>query len=62
MKIVYSFYDNSLDLKRINLAYIYLIPKKQDVNLITQYILDNIITKALIERLAPLMDTLIAHT
>jgi hypothetical protein len=66
MKIVYSFYDIFLDLKRINLAFICLIPKKQDANLITQYrpiSLINysvkIITKALTERLTPLMDTLL---
>jgi Reverse transcriptase (RNA-dependent DNA polymerase) len=69
MKIIHSFYDKSIDLKRINLASICIIPKKKDVNLFTQYrpiSLINcsmkIITKALTERLAPLMDSLIAHT
>jgi Reverse transcriptase (RNA-dependent DNA polymerase) len=63
------FYDNFIDLQRINLASICLIPKRQDANLVTQYrpiSLINysvkIITKTLTKRLVPLMDTLIAHT
>jgi Reverse transcriptase (RNA-dependent DNA polymerase) len=69
MNIIHSFYTHDLDLKRINLASIYLIPKKIDANTITQYrpiSLINysvkIITKALTERLTPLMDNLISHT
>jgi Reverse transcriptase (RNA-dependent DNA polymerase) len=69
MQIIHSFYDNFIDLKRINLASICLTPKKKDANLVIQYrpiSLINcsvkIITKALTERLAPLMDSLIAHT
>jgi Reverse transcriptase (RNA-dependent DNA polymerase) len=69
MKIVNSFYDNSLDLKRINLASICFIPKKSNANLISQYrpisfinYSVKIITKVMTKRLAPLMDTLIPHT
>jgi hypothetical protein len=69
MKLVNIFYDHSLDLTRINLASIYLISKKSDANVITQYrpiSLINcsvkIITKTPTERLTPFMDTLIART
>jgi hypothetical protein len=69
MKFVFSFYDYSLDLKRINLVSICLIYKKLYANIITQYISISfinysvkIITKTLIERLTPLMDFVIAHT
>jgi Reverse transcriptase (RNA-dependent DNA polymerase) len=69
MKLVHVFHSNTLDLSRINLASICLIPKKSDANIITQYrpiSLINcsikIITKLLTERLSPLMHSLIAPT
>jgi hypothetical protein len=69
MKLVNIFYDHSLDLTRINLASIYLISKKSDANVITQYrpiSLINcsvkIITKTPTERLTTFIDTLIART
>jgi Reverse transcriptase (RNA-dependent DNA polymerase) len=63
------FYYNILDIFKINLASIYLLRKKKDANLITQYksiSLINcsfkIITKLLTIRLAPCMNSLIAYT
>jgi hypothetical protein len=69
MQLVHAFHSNILDLSRINLASICLIPKKTNANTITQYrpiSLINynmkIITKLLTERLSPLMNSLIAPT
>jgi hypothetical protein len=69
MKLINAFYYGQLDLFRINLAYICLIPKKNDAQNITQFRLISlinysmkIITKLLTERLSPLMDNLIAPT
>jgi hypothetical protein len=69
MKLIFSFYEHSLNLKRINLASLCLIPKKNDANIITQYMSISIInysvkiiTKAFTERLTPLMDSFITHT
>jgi Reverse transcriptase (RNA-dependent DNA polymerase) len=69
MKLVHAFHSNTLDLSRMNLAFICLIQKKSDANIITQYRPINlinysmkIITKLLIEKLSPLMHSLIAPT
>jgi Reverse transcriptase (RNA-dependent DNA polymerase) len=69
MKLVNAFYYNELNLTQINLAFIYLIPKKKDANIIIQYrpisfinYSMKIITKLLIERLSPLIDSLISFT
>jgi Reverse transcriptase (RNA-dependent DNA polymerase) len=69
MTLVNAFYNHDLDLARINLAYITLIPKKTNAANITQFrpiSLINcsmkILTKLLIERLSPLMDDLISPT
>jgi hypothetical protein len=37
IKLVHAFYHNILDISKINLASICLLPKKQDAQLITQY-------------------------
>jgi Reverse transcriptase (RNA-dependent DNA polymerase) len=69
MSLVNIFYLHELDLKRINLASISLIPKNTDATTITQFrpiSLINcsikILTKLLIERLSPLMNDLISST
>jgi Reverse transcriptase (RNA-dependent DNA polymerase) len=69
MKLVHVFYYNILDISKINLATICLIPKKKDASLITQYksiSLINysfkIITKLLATRLALCMNSLISYT
>jgi Reverse transcriptase (RNA-dependent DNA polymerase) len=66
---VNAFYLHKLDLRRINLASIILIPKKNDDVTITQFrpiSLINcrmkILTKLLTERLSPLMNDLISLT
>jgi Reverse transcriptase (RNA-dependent DNA polymerase) len=63
------FYNHDLDLVRINLASITLIPKKTDVANITQFrpisfinCSMKILAKLLTERLSPLMDDLISPT
>jgi Reverse transcriptase (RNA-dependent DNA polymerase) len=64
--LVNAFYYNQLDISKLNLAIICLIPKKLDANLITNYrpiSLINcsfkIITKLLADILALVMDSLI---
>jgi Reverse transcriptase (RNA-dependent DNA polymerase) len=68
MQLEHAFYNNELDLARINLTYICLIPKKVDAQTITQFrpislISCNIkiITKLLTERLSKIMDTHISY-
>lgn len=67
MTIVLSFYNNTLDLSKLNMASICLIPKKANaveikdfgpISLINYSL--KIITKCLTDRLAPCMGTLIA--
>jgi Reverse transcriptase (RNA-dependent DNA polymerase) len=69
MKLVHAFYNHELDLSKINLACICLIPKKADAQTITQFrpislinCIIKIITKLLTEKLSKLMDTLIFYT
>jgi Reverse transcriptase (RNA-dependent DNA polymerase) len=68
-KLVNVFYYNQLDISKLNLVVIYLIPKKKKVNLITNYrpiSLINysfkIISKLLVDRLTLVMDSLIDQT
>jgi hypothetical protein len=69
MIIIHAFYHNMLDISKLNLDSICLIPKKKDAKLITRFrpiSLINcsfkIITKLLTNRLDPLMDNLISPT
>jgi hypothetical protein len=66
MKLVQAFYDNTLDLNKLNMVVICLIPKKENANEIKNYrpiSLINcsvkIITKCLTDRLASCMNELI---
>lgn len=64
-KKITSFYNNDLDLSKLNIASICLIPKIYDACVITNYMLSLIncsfkmIAKLLADRLVPLMDKLI---
>jgi Reverse transcriptase (RNA-dependent DNA polymerase) len=69
MTLVHAYYHNVLDIYKLNMDSICLIPKKKDAKLITQFrpiSLINysfkIITKLLSNRLAPVMDKLISPT
>jgi Reverse transcriptase (RNA-dependent DNA polymerase) len=68
-KLVNAFYHNQLDISKINLTVICLIPKKKQANFITNYrpiSLINcsfkIISKLLADMLALVMNSLIDHT
>jgi Reverse transcriptase (RNA-dependent DNA polymerase) len=68
-KLVNAFYFNQLDVSKLNLATICLIPKKKDASLITNYRPINlincsfkIITKILADRLAKVMDEIIDYS
>jgi Reverse transcriptase (RNA-dependent DNA polymerase) len=68
-KLVNAFYFNQLDVSKLNLASICLIPKKDEANLITNFrtirLINysfKIITKLLADRLATVMDSLIDHS
>jgi Reverse transcriptase (RNA-dependent DNA polymerase) len=67
MTIIHAFYHNKLDIFKLNLASICLIPKKKDAKLITQFRPISLIncsfkifTKLLTNKLAPLKDNLIS--